>query len=107
MPLIRKKRSYVFTLLILAAPAVAQTPQVDPLPDPRLPAPKQTVPEQIYPCNPGDYEPPESAELPNTLIDCGEVIIPPRGIDPEITAPAPEPHPGTTPIIPPQAIDPQ
>jgi hypothetical protein len=47
-------------------------------PNPPLPAPNETIPEQIYPCNPGGYQP-EPGEIPDVraAIDCGEVIVPP------------------------------
>jgi len=96
-------------LLAGAGTVIAQTGTGDPLPVPRLPAPDETIPEQVYPCNPGDYEPPDSdgSSLTEGAIDCGEVIVPPQGMDPEISAPAPEPYPGTTPVIPPSALEQQ
>ena len=93
-------------VVALSVPAPAQT--VDPVPSPELPAPNETIPEQIYPCNPGSYVPPpgDAPDLP-PAIDCGEVIVPPQGVDPEIAEPPPETGPGTMPVIPPGAIDPQ
>ncbi|MCQ8781485.1 hypothetical protein [Mangrovibrevibacter kandeliae] len=38
------------------------------------------------------------------LADCGGVLTPPGGVDPQIQAPAPDPNPGTTPVIPPGAV---
>lgn len=93
--------------IILAAPVAAQTRPGDVIPDPQLPAPESTIPEQIYPCNPGDYDPSSAMEDPDVpaAVDCGEVIVPSPGIDPDIHAPAPEPTPGTTPVIPPPVIE--
>jgi hypothetical protein len=65
---------------------------------------------------PGPQKPPETApQVPNsTTVDkkpgetlserldrSGGVIRPPAGVDPGIAAPVPDPHPGTTPVIPP------
>jgi hypothetical protein len=93
-------------VLAQGAPVHAQQGGVDPLPDPPLPAPNETIPEQIYPCNPGNYEP-EPGAVPDVpaAIDCGEVIVPPPGLDAEITVPPPEPGAGTMPVIPPSHID--
>jgi hypothetical protein len=95
-----------FGFLALATPVDAQNGSADSLPDPQLPAPNETIPEQIYPCNPGGYQP-EPGAVPDVpaAIDCGEVIVPPPGVDAEITEPPPEPGAGTMPIIPPSAID--
>ena len=62
-----------------AAPVSGQDGKVAPLPDPQLPAPDETIPEQLYPCNPGGYEP-EPGAVPDVpaAIDCGEVIVPDR-----------------------------
>lgn len=62
--------------------------------DPNMPSPQNTVPEKIEPSAPG-------ATLSDKLEKTGGVIKPPTGIDPGITAPAPVPNPGTTPVIPP------
>lgn len=105
-------------LVALSVPAPAQTadpvpapdsaPALDAVPTLELPAPKETIPEQIYPCNPGNYVPPpgDEPDLPPS-IDCGEVIVPPAGVDPEFTEPPPDTGPDSTPVIPPGAIDPQ
>ena len=92
--------------LALAAPLQAQDGSTKPLPDPQLPAPNETIPEQIYPCNPGGYRP-EPGAVPDVpaAIDCGEVIVPPPGVDSEIASPPPQPDAGTMPIIPPSAVD--
>ena len=96
----------VVGFLALATPVHGQDGSAYPLPDPQLPAPNQTVPEQMYPRNPGGYRP-EPGEVPDVpaAIDCGEVIVPPPGVDAEIAKPPPEPGAGTMPVIPPSAID--
>lgn len=94
-------------LIGLIVPAYGQNTVPDTLPDPQLPAPEETIPEQIYPCNPGNYEPRPGAvpDVPDA-IDCGQVIVPPAGIDTGIDTPPPEPGAGTMPVIPPSAVDP-
>jgi len=96
----------VVGFLALATPVHGQDGSADPLPNPQLPAPNQTIPEQIYPCNPGGYQPGAGAvpDVP-AAIDCGEVIVPPPGVDAEIAEPPPEPGAGTMPVIPPAAIN--
>jgi hypothetical protein len=42
--------------------------------------------------------------LGQQLSETGPVITPPKGIDPEIHVPAPDPTPGTTPVIPPDQL---
>jgi len=92
--------------LALATPVNAQDGSPDPLPNPQLPAPNETIPEQIYPCNPGGYQP-EAGEVPDVpaAVDCGEVIVPPPAVDAEMAEPPPEPGAGTMPVIPPSAAD--
>lgn len=82
------------------------------------PNPKGTIPEKMAPPEKG--VPPQPAPLDRALPDgsastgagpgdtregggqgIGGVIVPPTGIDPEIQVPAPDPTPGTTPVIPP------
>jgi hypothetical protein len=45
--------------------------------------------------------PPSSEDLRRRLDKSDGVIRPPESIDPDIHAPAPQPNPGTTPVIPP------
>ena len=103
--IIRAFLSLAFMTAIATA-GFGQEPNTDALPDPQLPAPKETIPEQIYPCNPGNYEPePGAAPDVPAAIDCGEVIVPPPGVDNEITTTPPKPGAGTMPVIPPSALD--
>ena len=81
----------------LAGAAAAQTP-VQPR-DPNMPAPENTIPEKME-------EPPTTgsvggATLSEKLQATDGVIRPPSNIAPDMTVPAPEPNPGTTPVIPP------
>jgi hypothetical protein len=96
----------VTAVLACVLPAHGQAWDVDPLPNPPLPAPNETIPEQIYPCNPGNYRPDADAvpDVP-AAIDCGEVIVPPPGVDAEIATPPPEPTAGTMPVIRPSEIE--
>jgi hypothetical protein len=85
----------------LGGTALAQTP-IQPPRAPNMPAPESTIPEKIEPQEPsatGSTRP--DAPLSDRLEATDGVIRPPSGIDPEITAPAPVPNPGTTPVIPP------
>lgn len=82
---------------LLAAPASAAEPA-------RCPdgtAPLQA--ERLESCPP--VKPPEGTAPRETLSErldrTDGVIAPPQGIDPGIRAPAPDPNPGTTPVIPP------
>ena len=43
-------------------------------------------------------------DLSGKLADCSDVLTPPATNDPEIQAPAPDPTPGTTPVIPPNSV---
>jgi hypothetical protein len=65
---------------------------------PQQPDPRNTIPEKIEPA-PRDGNAQKS--LSDELDATGGVIRPPSGVDPEIQAPAPEPNPGTMPVIPP------
>ena len=81
----------------LATAAFAQSP-VQPQPrDPNMPSPQNTVPEKIQPSVQGM----PGSTLSEKLQRTDGVIKPPAGIDPGMTAPAPVPNPGTTPVIPP------
>jgi hypothetical protein len=88
--------------------ASAQDNSQDSLP---APAPGFVDPpvEQIYPCNPGNFVPSPELGLPDVppAVDCGEVIVPPTGLDPGITEPLPEQGAGKLRVIPPSAIEPQ
>lgn len=89
-------------LLSSAGVAAAQTPDAAPpaLDDPNtIPAP----PEQAC-ADEATGEPQTCDTLSEQLGATGGVISPPTGIDPDITAPAPDPTPGTTPVIPPSAV---
>jgi len=74
----------------------------------QLQAPGATLLEQIDPCLRGN-EYPEPGGVPDvpSAVDCGEVIVPPPGIDPEITVAPPQLDAGTMPVLPPSEIEPQ
>ena len=96
---------------ILAAPAaLSQTNEPYPpvTPNPQLPAPEATIPEQTYPCNPGGFEPAEGLEDPaeKYAYDCTGVIKPPAGVDAGIKTAPPEPDAGTLKVIPPEKVPP-
>lgn len=52
----------------------------------------------VHPCQPG-LRSPDQATLSDKLADCNGVLRPAVGMDPEIKVQAPDPHPGTTPVI--------
>ena len=79
--------------------ALAQAP-VRPPQAPNMPPTDQVIPEKIQPKEPSSTGAVGSgATLSEKLEASDGVIRPPADIDPEITAPAPVPNPGTTPII--------
>jgi len=77
-----------------AGPVAAQAPQTVPEADPCLDG---RVTADGRPC----------PTLSDKLDETGGVVRPPPGVDPGIHRPAPDPMPGTTPVIPPGAIAPQ
>ena len=83
-------------LLLAAAPAMAQNPQVAPPQSPNVPvAPPNAAsppPEQIAP---------KSGNLSDTLSRQRGTIKPPENVDPNMTVPPRTPSAGTTPVIPP------
>lgn len=88
----------LFGCLSVSVPALAQK-----FPDDDKQQPQTSVPSQAgNPCSaqPGDDG---SQTLTGQLSECGGVINPAPQVDPEIQAPAPDPNPGTTPVIPPDA----
>ncbi len=94
-PMTIRPAAVLFTALVLApATAFAQAPQ--------------TVPE-ADPCVDGTTQPggQPCATLSDKLGTTGGIIRPPSGVDPDIAVPAPDPMPGTTPVIPPGAVPPQ
>jgi hypothetical protein len=80
----------------LAGAASAQTaPQA-----PNMPAPQSTIPEKMEdPSVTGSTG--SDATLSEKLEATEGVIRPPSNIAPDMTVPAPDPNPGTTPVIPP------
>jgi hypothetical protein len=75
---------------------------------PNMPGPRESIPEKIAPEEPsstGSVRPDSS--LSDKLESTDGVIRPPRNVDPGMTAPAPVPDPGTTPVIPPPGGSPQ
>ena len=82
-----------------SAAALAQTP-IRPPQAPNMPPSNQVIPEKIEPQGPSSTGSVGSgATLSEKLEATDGVIRPPDNIDPEITAPAPVPDPGTTPVI--------
>lgn len=104
-----RKIPVALAALALAAPVAAQDDPQTPLQVPQAPESAEVIPEQIYPCNPGNYVPSPELDLPDVppAIDCGEVIVPPTGLDAEIKELPPEESTGTLRVIPPSAIEPQ
>jgi hypothetical protein len=85
----------------LSGAAAAQAP-IRPPQAPNMPPTDQVVPEKIQPQEPSSTGTVGSdATLSDKLEATDGVIRPRTNIDPEITAPAPVPNPGTTPVIPP------
>lgn len=79
--------------LLAAGPALAQT---------AAPAPgsESAIPEkQGAPLNGGE----KSGNLSSKLSETGGVIHPKTDVDPGMHVPAPDPHPNSTPVIPPSA----
>jgi hypothetical protein len=97
--------SVLVAIVTVVPSASAQIGEQDAAPS----APVEMPPEQVFPCNPGDYVPSPEIGAPDVppAIDCGEVIVPPPGLDPEINEPLPEGGTGSIRVIPPSAIDPQ
>jgi hypothetical protein len=93
--------------LVLATAAIgvaysagAQTPILPPQQQsPNMPAPQSTIPEKVAPQDPSSTG--STGTLSDKLERSDGVIRPPTGIDPDITARAPDPDPGTTRVIPP------
>ena len=86
---------------MMGAAAIAQTP-IRPPQAPNMPPTDQVIPEKMKPEEPsvtGTVGP--GSTLSEKLEATEGVIRPPSNLDPAITAPAPVPNPGTTPIIPP------
>ena len=52
----------------------------------------------VHPCRPG-HRSAQQHSLADKLDDCNGVLRPSAGMDPDIRVPAPDPHPGTTPVI--------
>jgi hypothetical protein len=103
----------IAALIALAAfaPDAAQAQAGSGLPQPNPAEPKKTIPEKILPQEkstpvpqapaPGSSGAAPGGSLSNQLDRNEGVIKPQPGIDPEIHVPAPDPNPGTTPVIPP------
>ena len=84
----------------MTAAASAQTP-IRPPQAPNMPPTDQVVPEKIEPKEPSGTGAVGSGGSLSEKLEATDGVIKPRNIDPEITAPAPVPNPGTTPVIPP------
>ena len=71
--------------------------------DPNMPSPQSTIPEKIKPDSDATGSVGATGGSGENLSDrlerSGGVLQPPGNIDPGITAPAPVPDPGTTPVI--------
>ncbi|MEJ8573335.1 hypothetical protein [Microbaculum marinum] len=82
---------------------VPEVPGVPSITDP----PETRIPEQMYPCNPGAFEPSDEVgepETPAIVDDCEDVIAPPPSGDGEIDVEPPEPNAGSMPVIKPQEL---
>lgn len=95
------------TALMAAGHGGAWAQAADPAPEvaPQQPAPETTIPEQVYPCNPGSYEPPAGLDEDRAeqLVDCEDgVLAPPATGDEEVEVTPPDT--GTTPVIPPDDV---
>jgi hypothetical protein len=65
-----------------------------------MPPPQSTIPEKMEdPSTTGTVGPDDT--LSEKLNKTEGVIRPPSNIAPDMTVPAPDPNPGTTPVIPP------
>lgn len=95
-------------VLATAVPALAQMPSTPPAPpaagSPDTPA--QAIPPSTDPCA-AQPDASDGQTLSGQLADCGGVLTPPDTGLSGIQAPVPAPDPGTTPVIPPDAVPPQ
>jgi hypothetical protein len=96
-------------LSLAAGPAFAQSQTLPDAP-PEIPAPDLEVPDtasEIEPCEPGAAPSAGTTgpdDLTRQLEECGSVLTPPTTGDIGIEAPAPDPDPGTTRVIPPSEL---
>ena len=82
-----------------SAAAVAQAP-IRPPQAPNMPPSDQVIPEKIEPQGPSSTGTVGSGATLSEKLEASEGVIRPReNVDPGITAPAPVPDPGTTPVI--------
>lgn len=97
-------------LLALPAPSGAQGQDTPTTPIPEIMPPNGglgRVDPAADPCVPGaDDAVGDDQTLTEQLDACGSILQPPEGVDPSIQAPAPDPTPNTTPVIPPGALPP-
>lgn len=91
----------LFAALAAAGPAAAQTPAP---PAPGTTPQGQTPAPSTGPCAAQPDNGTSGKSLSGQLSDCQGVVTPPAGMDPKIQAPAPDPDPGTTPVIKPQNL---
>ncbi|WP_102958054.1 hypothetical protein [Mangrovicella endophytica] len=94
-------------LLVSSGSAFAQEAQPTPVPSPvpEVPAPDTgTTGNPSDPCAARPEGQAADQSLSGQLSDCNGVLTPPPSSDTDIQAPAPDPNPGTTPVIPPQAL---
>lgn len=89
-------------LLLSAAPAAIAQTAVPPPASANEDAPGQAIPPSTDPCaaQPGA----DGGSLSGQLAECGGVLVPPETGTSGIEAPVPAPDPGTTPVIPPDAV---
>ncbi len=100
-PLARAERLLIpaIVALSLTGTALGQTP-IQPQQPPNMPSPQSTIPEKIEPQEPGTTGSTGPAPTLSERLDATDgVIRPPADVSPDITAPAPVPDPGTTPVI--------
>ncbi len=92
--MVRKSIFVASAMLLSGMPAMAQTTPMAPAGN------SQTIPEKesTKPLQGG-----RSDSLSSTLSRTGGVITPSQDADPKMHVPAPDPHPNSTPVIPPSA----
>ncbi|WP_181704361.1 hypothetical protein [Chthonobacter albigriseus] len=93
--------AFVAALVAASGPVAAGTATPPPSPENNattLPAPQPPCTDDVT----GEERPCEN--LSEQLGATGGVITPPAVSDGEIQVPAPDPNPGTTPVIPPSAV---
>ncbi|MCB5173936.1 MULTISPECIES: hypothetical protein [Microvirga] len=94
------RRTLIFTIMMAGSFTVAgaQTPSLQQQ-APNMPPLERMPPEKIEPADPSSTG--STDTLSDKLQETEGVIRPPVTSTPDMRVPAPEPNPGTTPVIPP------